>query len=214
MPRATQFTFQHYLERRLPRILNMEQTSITPSRKPLTPGLDFFRAFLKNWKDVGWPLETSHGAAKKICDMIDFQRTGRVIEIGAGTGSITKEVLKSLAADGQLIAFEINGDLCRHLRLIDDPRLVVHNSSGFAISRMVTGKADCVISEVPIAMLSDASFASFYQDVKGVLNEGGCCIQLQLSLFSYPRLRRVFGTVDVALSLMNSVPLFIYYCKP
>jgi len=183
------------------------------SSQLMTPRFDFLRAFLKNWKEVGWPVQTSQDAARKICDAINFQEARRVIEIGAGTGNVTREVLKCLAPDGELIVFEINSELCRHLRAIDDRRLVVCNASAFDLRETVTGKADYVISALPIANLSSASLARFYEGVTAVLKESGCCIQLQLSLLSYLNLKRLFRTVHVAVCLKNSLPLFIYSCK-
>jgi len=63
-------------------------------------GVDFFRAFLKNWKEVGWPFQTSRIATRKICSTIDFQNARRVVEIGGGTGALTRELLKELSDDG------------------------------------------------------------------------------------------------------------------
>jgi len=183
------------------------------SQTPTTPGADFFRAFLKNWKEVGWPLQTSRDATKKICDAINFQQARRIVEIGAGTGNVTREVLKYLAPDGELIVFEVNSELCRYLGDIDDRRLVVHNASAIDMADVVSEKADYIVSALPIATLSNASFVRFYQNVKAVLKDDGHYIQLQLSLFSYPRLRQLFHTVDVAICLRNFLPLFIYSCK-
>jgi phosphatidylethanolamine/phosphatidyl-N-methylethanolamine N-methyltransferase len=177
------------------------------------PGIDFFRAFLKNWREVGWPFQTSRIATRKICDAIDFGKARRVVEIGAGTGNVTRELLKCLHADAQLTVFEINRDLCKHLQTIEDPRLVVYNVSGFEIPEVLTEKADYVISEVPIATLSDEALNLFYSGVKGVLRDSGYCIQVQLSLMSYQKLKRLFSTVTVAFTLMNSLPLFIYRCR-
>src|SRR5262245_9768488 len=146
----------------------MQQAQSFP-KTSMTPGADFFRAFLRNWREVGWPLQTSRNATQKICTRIDFQRVRRIVEIGAGTGNVTKEILKRLATDGELIVFEINSQLCRHLREIGDRRVVVYNASGFDVHGAVTEKADCVISAVPVATLSSASFAHFYEGVKAIL---------------------------------------------
>ena len=179
-----------------------------------TAGIDFFRAFLRNWKEVGWPFQTSHIATKKICSAIDFHHARRLVEIGAGTGSLTRELLKGLPDEGRLIVFEINEALCRHLRMIDDSRLTVYNASGFDMSEiLVDEKADVVVSGVPIATLSEALFEQFYRAVQRVLEDGGCCIQLQLSLVSYQKLKRLFGTVDIGVTFLNPVPIFIYRCK-
>jgi phospholipid N-methyltransferase len=162
---------------------------------------------------VGWPLQTSRDATKRICDAINFQQARRIIEIGAGTGNVTREVLKRLAPDGELIVFEVNSELCRYLRGIEDPRIVVYNASAFDMSEVVSEKADYILSALPIATLSNNSFARFYERIKAVLKDDGHYIQLQLSLFSYPSLRQLFHTVDVAVCLRNFIPLFIYSCK-
>jgi phospholipid N-methyltransferase len=173
----------------------------------------FFSSFLKNWKEVGCPVQTSRHGARKICDAIDFSTARRIVEVGSGAGSITKEILKSLRPDAQLIVFEINRDLCDCLNRIGDRRLVVHNTSGFEMANVMREKADYVISEIPIATLSQASLRGYYDTIKSVLHEQGACIQLQLSLLSYPRIKRFFKTVNVGVTLLNPPPLFIYLCR-
>ena len=173
----------------------------------------FLSAFLKNWKQVGSPCQTSRRGAKKICDSIDFSTARRIVEVGSGAGSITKEILKSLRPDAQLIVFEINRDLCRCLKRIEDQRLVVYNVSGFDIASVLREKADYVISAIPIATLSNASLSSYFRGIKEVLHEKGACIQVQLSLFSYRRVKRFFKTVRVDFTLLNPLPLFIYSCR-
>ena len=173
----------------------------------------FFRAFWKNRKQVGSPFQSSRYAARKICDAIDFQAAHRIIEIGAGAGSITREILKFLRPDAQLIVFEINQELCKELHRIQDSRLVIHNASGFELTRFLRGKADYVISEIPVATMSPAALGTFYDGIKKTLRDTGSCFQLQLSLFSYKHIRQMFRNVRVVFTLMNLPPLFIYCCN-
>ena len=74
-------------------------------------------------------------------------------------------------------------------------------------------KADYVISEIPIATLSNASLSGYCQAIKSVLHERGACIQIQLSMHSYRRMKKFFKTVRVAFTLLNPPPLFIYLCR-
>jgi phospholipid N-methyltransferase len=173
----------------------------------------FFRAFLKNRKQIGSPFQSSRHAAKKICNAIDFQTAQRIIEIGPGIGNITRELLKRLKPDAQLVVFEINEDLCRHLERIQDRRLVIYNASGFELTDRFKGKADYVISEIPIATLSSAALSRFYRGIKAVLRGTGSCLQLQLSLLSYRKVRSLFKNVRVVFTLFNLPPLFIYCCR-
>jgi phospholipid N-methyltransferase len=133
----------------------------------------FLSAFMRNWKQVGCPVQTSRHGARKICDSIDFSRARRIVEVGSGAGSITKELLKCLRPDAELIVFEVNRELCRCLSVIDDRRLIVHNVSGFDMAKVLEEKADYVISAIPIANLSNASLSGYYQGIKAVLHERG-----------------------------------------
>ena|SRR5678815_4678723 len=173
----------------------------------------FFRAFLKNWKEVGWPLQTSPQSARKICDAIDFDKARRVVEVGSGAGVVTREILRLLHEEAELIVFEVNPELCKCLEAIDDRRLVVYNASGFQMADFLDGKVDYVVSEIPIATLSKSSLDSYYQSIKAVLRDSGSCIQVQLSPISYPRLKRFFKKVTIAFTLMNPPPMFIYCCR-
>jgi phospholipid N-methyltransferase len=79
--------------------------------------------------------------------------------------------------------------------------------------KMLLRKADYVVSAIPIATLSTTAFEQFYQAIKDVLRDGGSCIQLQLSLWSYLKLKQLFEKVTVAFTLLNPPPMFLYLCK-
>jgi phosphatidylethanolamine/phosphatidyl-N-methylethanolamine N-methyltransferase len=173
-------------------------------------GMIFFRAFLKNRKQVGSPFQSSRHVARKICNAIDFNTAQKIIEIGPGLGKITREILKFLKPDAQLVVFEINKDLCEYLRGIQDRRLVIYNASGFELTERFKDKADYVISEIPIATLSPAALGRLYREIKTVLRGTGTCLQLQLSLLSYRKVRHFFRNVRVFFTVLNLPPLFIY----
>src|SRR5262245_2585848 len=106
--------------------------------------LIFLKGFLKNWREVGSPVPSSRHVAKKICQLIDFDCAQTVVEIGAGTGVITNEILNSLQPDASLITFEVNNDFCDQLRSIEDSRLTVHNISALQMHSVLAEKADYV----------------------------------------------------------------------
>lgn len=138
-----------------------------------------------------------------------------MVEVGPGTGVITREILAALSTDATLTVFEVNPHFCTALRSIDDSRLIVHNLSALQMQDFAMGKnsAECVISGIPIAMLSDTDFSRFHEAVRDTLQFGGVFIQVQLSPLSYLRLRRVFKEVRITFTLFNAIPLFLYYCR-
>lgn len=175
--------------------------------------LVFLKGFLKNWREVGSPVPSSRHVAKRICQFIDFERARTVVEIGAGTGVITHEILNSLRPDSRLIVFEVNEDFCARLRSIGDPRLTVHNVSAFEMQSVFVERADYVVSGIPIATLGKAEFSRLCSAINEVLQTNGVFIQLQLSLVSYGKLKHFFREVNIGFTLRNTPPAFMYCCR-
>src|SRR4029079_6249815 len=149
----------------------------------------FLRGFLTNWREVGSPLPCSRHVAKKICHLIDFTKVLSMVEVGPGTGAITREILTALRPDATLTVFEVNPDFCAALKSIADPRLIVHNQSAFEMHSYIAKKncADCIVSGIPIAMLSNSDFSRFHDAVRNTLQARGLFIQAQLAPLSYLR---------------------------
>jgi phospholipid N-methyltransferase len=144
---------------------------------------------------------------------MDFSRARVCVEVGAGTGAITREILNSLRGDAKLIVFEVNKDFCEQLRAANDSRLIVHNVSAYEMDTILAEKADYVVSGIPLAVLSKPEFARLYSAVRAVLDPGGVFIQVQLAPVSYGRLRRCFRDVKVGFTWRNTPPAFLYHCR-
>jgi phospholipid N-methyltransferase len=84
-------------------------------RRHLADRLQFFRAFVADPRAVGAVLPTSRWAVRDMLDMADVAAAGLVVELGAGTGVQTGELLARLRPDARLIAFEIDARLARLL---------------------------------------------------------------------------------------------------
>jgi phospholipid N-methyltransferase len=70
---------------------------------------DFFREFRRNFKDTGSLLPSSRFLARAlVSELRKPRRPCRILEVGPGTGSVTREILRHLLPDDQLDAVEIN----------------------------------------------------------------------------------------------------------
>jgi phospholipid N-methyltransferase len=137
-----------------------------------------------------------------------------MVEVGPGTGAITREILAALRPDATLTVFEVNPTFCAALKSIADPRLIVHNQSAFEMQNYIKKQhADCIVSGIPIAMLSNDDFSRFHDAVRNTLQAGGLFLQAQLAPLSYLRLRRSFRQVRMTFTLRNALPIFLYYCR-
>ncbi len=92
-------------------------------RETLTDRFHFLRAFVANPRQVGAILPTSRWAVRDMLDLADVPRAELVVELGAGTGVQTGEILARLGPNARLVALEIDPDLAKLLdERYDDPR--------------------------------------------------------------------------------------------
>jgi len=111
--------------------------------------LRFARQFLRHPKQLGTVVQSGRTLARKMADEVG--ESVQVVEFGAGTGPVTREILRRLPGNGRLTCFEINRELCRCLERIGDPRLHVINDDAANCGRYVT-QPDCVISGLPLTL--------------------------------------------------------------
>ena len=89
-------------------------------RETLTDRFRFLRAFLANPRQVGAILPTSRWAVRAMLDLADVRRAELVVELGAGTGVQTGEILNRLAPGARLVSLEIDPALAELRRRVLD----------------------------------------------------------------------------------------------
>ncbi len=179
--------------------------------------INFFLESLRNFKDIGAVTPHSLAAVRKMIEPIDFGKAKTIIELGGGTGAVTKEILKRLASNAKLIVFESNSNFAKVLKSIDDARLVVVEDSAAnmtnRLKNMGIQKSDYVISTLPIAIMENGVNEKILEAVKGILAPKGRYVQIQYSLISKKRIKEKFGNIKLDFTLLNLPPAFFYICE-
>jgi phospholipid N-methyltransferase len=176
----------------------------------------FIKEAVSNFATVGAVVPSSRFLIRKMMAGIDFSKAGIVLELGGGTGVVTKEMLKRMKPDAELVCFEKTGRFAAILKGIKDSRLkVVHGSAGNAsrYMRKRKKKADYVVSGLPFGQFRKETAYRIIGDAKRCMNEGGLFIQSQYSLRSYGVLKEMFRNVKLGFELLNVPPAFIYICR-
>ncbi len=168
---------------------------------------------LRNIQTVGTITSTSSSTGRRMIRQIDFSKVQCIVELGAGDGVITKEILSKMTPDAKLISFEINPHFCEDLYEIKDDRLIVINDSAEKIAEYLTihgfGFADHVISALPFSSLPLNLGESIVTKSRDALKTGGLYVQIHYSLHRKPLYERIFGNVDWELTFINVPPAFI-----
>lgn len=184
-------------------------------RQPLADRLHFFRAFAANPRAVGAVLPTSRWAVRDMLDMADVSDARLVVELGAGTGVQTRELLARLHPDARLLAFEIDARLAGLLReRYDDPRLLVISESAEHLEAHLGGKtADLVVSALPYTSFAAELRRRVLDVLPAILSRSGTVLVIQYSPVIRRELRRRFASVEQRLSPRNVPPAFLFACR-
>jgi phospholipid N-methyltransferase len=184
-------------------------------RDHLVERLRFLRAFLAHPRQVGAVLPTSRWAIRDMLDLADVPRADLVVELGAGTGGTTGEILARLAPHARLVALEIDPTLAAGLaHRFDDPRLQVVHDSAEHLDTVLGGKrADVLVSMLPFTSLEAGLRRRILDALPAALAAGGTLLVIQYSPLMLPELRRRFASVRQRVSLWNVPPAFLFACR-
>jgi phospholipid N-methyltransferase len=164
---------------------------------------------------VGAVLPTSRWAVRDMLDLADVPRAELVVELGAGTGVQTGEILARLGPNARLVSLEIDPDLAKLLdERYDDPRLQVVCDSAENLDVHLGGKrADVLVSALPYTSF-DAGLRRRVLDLLPVaLAPRGVVLVIQYSPLILRELRRRFPSVQQKITPWNVPPAFLYACR-
>jgi phospholipid N-methyltransferase len=183
--------------------------------KQLADRLRFLRAFAAHPRQVGAILPTSRQAVRDMLDLADVPGARLVVELGAGTGSQTAEILARMGPDARLIALEIDRGLAKVLQeRFDDPRLqVVVDSAENLPAYLGDEKADVLVCALPFTSLDPGLRRRILDSMPAALGPDGVAVVIQYSPFIQNELRKRFPSVRRRISPINVPPAFLFACS-
>ena len=149
---------------------------------------------------------------------LDFSRIRLAVELGPGTGCITRAILERLSPTARLLALDINRDFVAELSTrFQDPRLLPVHASAAQLLEVLRdrglGQADCVISGLPYCNMELSQRNQLVQTTEQSLAPGGVFVVFQYSPFWLPQvLRRHFPSYKADLVPLNIPPALVYAC--
>ena len=177
--------------------------------------LRFLRAFAAHPRQVGAILPTSRYAVRDMLDLGDVAGARLVVELGAGTGVQTGEILARMKPGARLVALEIDPGLARLLQeRFDDPRLQVVCDSAEHLDKHLDGEqADVLVCALPFTSLEPGLRRRILDSLPKALTPGGVALVIQYSPLIQAELRRLFPSVRRRISLWNVPPAFLFACS-
>ena len=171
----------------------------------------------KNIKTSGTITPSSRALINKMLLGVDFAEARCLVELGAGDGCFTRELLNRMRGDAILISLELDKKFAARIAEINDNRLHVHNACASTLCAVLASHdivyADYVISSLPLAILNNALVDSILAATQDCLSPQGKFLQYQYSLTQYSKLKTLFSQVERRFALRNVPPAFVYECS-
>jgi phospholipid N-methyltransferase len=184
--------------------------------------LQFLWAALLKQPQTGSIIPSQRFLINRMIAPVPEDYSGRVIELGAGSGALTHR-LAERCPGAQILACEINHSLARVNRSslaaagIDATRVkVVADSAENLLSKLGhdgSDKADFIISGIPIGNFPRERALTIVEAVKETLRPGGLYIQFQYFLADHAKIRKRFARMRTIPVLLNFPPAFVYYAQ-
>jgi len=188
--------------------------------------LRFLRAFAQRPFATGAIAPSSRHLAAEMVGEMGLRHAKTVVEIGPGTGALTRAILEEISPETLLLAVELNPDFAAHLQATLPARVKVVNGSGEHLDEYLRASgratADCVVCGLPWANFGRDLQRRLLEGVLKGLRPGGC-----FSTFTYMHaitlpygrrfarmLRASFTSVERSpLVWRNLPPAFVYHCR-
>ena len=141
----------------------------------------FFKGMMQGPKTVGAIVPTSSVTAKRMASVIDVKSGLPVLELGPGTGVITKQILARGVPAENVVSVEYSEDFYR--RLVEDYAGVnfIHGDA-FDLKNILGGFADqtfdCVISAVPMLSFPMEARIQLLEDLLSRIPQGRPVVQI------------------------------------
>lgn len=140
----------------------------------------------------------------------------RVLELGSGTGTVTRAILEAGVDPGHLDIVEMDPGFANTLRA-KFPNVTLHQMDATGIARQLShlsGELDCVVSCLPMLLLSRAQRMRVVASIFSMLVEGGVMHQFTYAAFC-PIERRMLNRLGLTASRLgvaarNLPPAFAY----
>jgi phosphatidylethanolamine/phosphatidyl-N-methylethanolamine N-methyltransferase len=172
--------------------------------KPAAEEVLFFRRWLANPMKVGAVLPSSPMLARLVARQVHPGPDQCVVELGPGTGPVTKALLAAGVPADRLFVVEIDAALCAHLRR-EFP----------AVNVIQVGKVACVISGIPMLPLPVAVQRALIDAAFEVMAPGGDILQYTYSLAS-PIKEKPLGLKGrrKGIAMLNFPPAWVWSYLP
>jgi phosphatidylethanolamine/phosphatidyl-N-methylethanolamine N-methyltransferase len=161
-----------------------DQTAPTRSPKQIVSYALFLREYMRNPRRTASVCPSSPALSRSMAESIDFTWARTIVELGAGTGAVTRAIVDRLPSDARLYAVDNNASFVEHLKqAFPDSRVIpVHGQAGElkpTLRAHGVNQADVIVSSLGFTSMLPAERESVLKHIVSCLQPHGVLIQYQ-----------------------------------
>jgi len=141
----------------------------------------FFKGWMDGPKAVGSIVPTSAVTSRRMASVIDTTSGLPVLELGPGTGVVTKAILERGVSPNKLVCVEYSDDFVSHVRRLF-PGVNVIQGDAFDLDSTLGPLADqtfdCVVSGIPLLNFPMPERIALIEDLLGRIPAGRPVVQI------------------------------------
>jgi len=181
----------------------------------------FLQAGLQNLIQTGAVVPSQRFLISRMISPIPADYRGVILELGAGTGALTRRLAARCRA-ATILACEINPVLAQDLETSLAARRLMDRVEVFSgpaenllsrISRQTNSRPEYIVSGIPLGNLERDAVLSLLTSIQRALAPGGMYIQFQHSLIDRKKIRSKFKRFRTVPVFLNFPPAVVYYAQ-
>jgi phospholipid N-methyltransferase len=177
----------------------------------------FLGKFFRHGTTIGAVTPSSRWLARAMLDGIDWRAARCVVELGAGTGAVTAELLRRAGGACRVLIVERDADFCGHLKR-QFPAAEVALADARDLERLLAERqitqVDHVLCGLALPWFSPADRHTILDGSRRRLHPGGSFRQLTYMPWVHTRVyARYFGQVGFRFVWRNLPPGGCYVCR-
>jgi len=180
----------------------------------------FLGKFLRQGTAIASVAPSSRWLSRLSVQKIDWQRTDALIELGAGTGPVTRVIAAHVRPECRVVVVERDPDFARLLRARFQDRanfdIVLGDvrDLGSILGDRGIASVDHVVSGLPVPSFRRGLQEDLFRAVGAVLRPAGTYSQITEIPWLYWRLyRKFFDDVQFVFEPRNLPPAGAYFCR-
>ncbi len=192
-------------------------SAIAPQTARLSDFGLFLAKFIAKGRTISSAVPSSPAMVASVLEHVDFSRPGTIVELGAGTGPVTEQIVEQLRPHHRFVAVENDPDFCDVLRRrFPDITLLQADATRIAdpLANLGIHKVDYVLSGLPTPNLPGRGMIRLSRWLRKVLAPDGVFIQITVAPMLYRGFySRIFESVGYRMVWLNIPPGGVYRCS-